>query len=228
MSDNRPFDINKVIADAKSVITNPAGYFQAMPKSGGLVEPLIFIVVMAVAMGLISAVLSLFSSGTGGLLAWGFAAIIALPIGAVIGAFIGAAILFVIWKLMGSTESYETAFRCLAAGTAIYPVMAVLSIVPYIGTIVGIAWISWLMIEASVGVHGRERRTATLVFGILGVLLVISNVSSEYAARNLASKAEEMGAMFEDYQNLPPEEAGKRMGEFLKGMEQGMGQEPGE
>jgi len=31
--------------------------------------------------------------------------------------------------------------------------------------------------------------------------------------------------MFEDYQNLPPEEAGRKMGEFLKGIEQGMGKE---
>src|SRR5690606_29945804 len=136
MSETNQFDINKVINDAKSVLTNPAGYYQTMAKSGGFVEPLICIAVMAVAMGVISAIFSLFSSGAGRMLAWGFAAIVILPIGAVIGASIGAAILFVVWKLMGSEESYETAFRCLAAATAVYPVMAILSIIPYIGTII--------------------------------------------------------------------------------------------
>lgn len=226
MSETNQFDINKVINDAKSVLTNPAGYYQTMAKSGGFVEPLIFIAVMAVAMGVISAIFSLFSSGAGGMLAWGFAAIVILPIGAVIGAFIGAAILFVVWKLMGSEESYETAFRCLAAATAVYPVMAILSIIPYIGTIIGIAWLSYLMIEASVNVHGRERKTANLVFGIIGALMILSNVSSEYAARQMADRMEDIGNNFEEYQNLPPDEAGKKFGEFLKGLEEGMGEQP--
>lgn len=224
MNQDQPFDINRVIADAKQIISNPRGYYQAMPKSGGFVEPLIFIAVMAAVMGLISAVLSLFSSSVAGLLAAGFAAIILAPIGAIIGAFIGAAILFVIWKLMGSTETYETAFRCLAAATALYPIVALLSIIPYISTIVGIAWAMYLMIEASVIVHGRERKTAQIVFGILGVLLILSNISSERAARTMEHKAHEMGKMLEEYQKLPADEAGKKMGEFLKGLEEGMGE----
>jgi hypothetical protein len=61
------------------------------------------------------------------------------------------------------------------------------------------------------------------VFGIIGALMLLMNLSGEHAARNMASHMEEMGAQFEDFQNLPPEEAGKKMGEFLKGMEQGMG-----
>lgn len=220
MANQETFDINKVIADARLVLTAPGSYYRNMPKTGGLVEPLIFIAVMAATMGLISAILSFFGSPVG-LLAAGFGAVILFPIGAVIGSFIGAAILFVIWKLMGSTQSFETAYRCFAAATAIYPIVGILSIIPYIGAIVAIAWGSYLMIEASVAVHERERKTATLVFGILGALMILSNISSEYASRQMAERAEEMGAMFEDYQDLPPEEMGKRMGEFLKGFEEG-------
>lgn len=218
---NNKFDINRVIADLKAIIINPAGYYQAMPKSGGFGDPLIFIVVMAAATGIISAVLSVFGSH-GGMLAIGLGAIIIMPIGAVIGAFIGAGILYVVWKLMGSEQSYETAFRCLAAVTAIYPITALLSLVPYLGSAVGILWSTYLMIEASVAVHARERKTAAIVFGVIGALLLVSNISSEHAARNMAEHMEEMGSMFEDYQDLPPEEAGKKMGEFLKGLEQGM------
>lgn len=220
MTEQNQFDVSKVIADATAVITNPTAYFQGMARSGGYVQPLLFVVVMAVAAGILAAVLSLFGA-SGGMLAAGFGAVIVVPIAAVIGSFIGAAILFVIWKLMGSAENYETAYRCTAATAAIYPVVGVLAIIPYIGAIVGIAWANYLMIEASVSVHGRERKTATLVFGILGALLILSNVSSEYAGRQMAGRMKEMGARFDDMENLSPEEAGKKMGEFLKGFEKG-------
>jgi len=223
MTEQNKFDINSVIATAKAVITNPKAYYETMPKTGGFANPVIFIVAMAVIMGIITAILSLFSSPVG-MMASGFAAIIILPIGALIGAFIGAGILFIIWKLMGSTENYETAFRCLAAITAIYPIIAILSIIPYISTIVGVVWATYLLIEASVAVHGRDRKTAQIVFGIIGIVLLISNVSSEYNARKMMNKWADMNTRMEDYSELPPDEMGKRMGEFLKGMEQGMGE----
>ncbi len=190
------FDVNLVIDNAKSVITSPSRYFQKMPKSGGLVEPMIFIIVMAVITGVLSAVLSFFGSPVG-MLALGLAAIIYIPIGALIGAFIGAGVLFVIWKLMGSEENYEVAFRCMAATMAIYPITAVLSILPYIGSIVGVAWVTFLLIEASVAVHGRDRKTSQLVFGIIGAVLVFMNVSSEHTARQLGDQAEELSHILE-------------------------------
>jgi hypothetical protein len=220
MTEQNQFDVSKVIADATAVITTPAAYFQGMARSGGYVQPLLFVVVMAVAAGILAAVLSLFGA-SGGMMAAGFGAVIFAPIGAVIGSFVGAALVFVIWKLMGSEQNYETAYRCTAATAAIYPVVGVLAIIPYLGAIVGIVWASVLMIEASVAVHARERKTATLVFGILGALLILSNVSSEYAGRKMAGRMSEMGTQFEDMENLSPEEAGKKMGEFLKGFEKG-------
>ncbi|MFA5632898.1 MAG: YIP1 family protein [Porticoccaceae bacterium] len=221
MTDQNKFDIHSVINNAKAIITTPATYFQTMPKSGGFANPVIFVAVMAAAAGVIAAVLSLFGSSAG-MIGAGLSAIILMPIFALIGTFIGAGILFVIWKLMGSPENYETAFRCLASMTAIYPVVALLSIIPYIGTIVGVVWATYLVIEASVAVHGRDRKTSQIVFGIIGVLLLISNVSSEYAARKAVDHLEDMGSMMEEYSRLPPDEMGKKMGEFLKGMEEGM------
>lgn len=214
------FDIKQVVSQARQVILSPVAYFQTMPKSGGYTNPVIFVAVMGAAMGLISAGLSLFSSPIGMLTA-GLGAIVILPIFAVIGAFIGAAMLFVIWKLMGSTESYETAFRCQAAVAAIYPVSALLSIVPYLGSIIVIVWGVFLVIEASVAVHGRPRRTAQIVFGILAVLMIISNIGRELAARQMRAHMEEMGSQFQGVEDMTPEEAGRKMGEFLKGLEQG-------
>lgn len=219
MSDAARFDIGQVVEQAKSVITNPVGYFQTMPKSGGYANPVIFVAVMGAIMGLVSAVISLFGSPVG-MLAAGLGAIIIMPIFAVIGAFIGAAILFVIWKLMGSEENYETAFRCQASIAAIYPITALLAIVPYLGTIIAIAWGAFLLIEASVSVHGRPRRTAQIVFGILAVLMIFSNIASERAARQMEARWAEAGKEFEGIEDMSPEEAGRKMGEFFKGLEE--------
>jgi hypothetical protein len=194
------FDINDIIGTAKAIITTPVGYFQSMAKTGGFVNPLIFVIVMSLIAGVISGILSFVGSPVG-MLAYGLAGIIFIPIGATIGAFIGAGILFVIWKLMGSTENYEVSFRCVAAVSAIYPITAVLYLVPYLGTIATAAWSAFLLIEASVGVHGLKRRTAQIVFGIIAVVLIIMNVSAEHAARNLAGEAERLSEILEQYQD---------------------------
>lgn len=217
------FDIQQIIDQARQVLTRPADFYAGMPRSGGFGQPVIFILVMAVATGIIAAFWSLFGSGVG-MLATGVGAIIIYPIFALIGAFIAAGVLFLIWKLMGSEEDYETAFRCWSAATAIYPIAALLAIIPYIGTLVSIVWGSYLMIEASVAVHGRARQTATIVFGILGALLLFSNISSEYAARQMGDQMEEMSKQFEIEEDMTPEEAGRQMGEFLKGLQEAAGE----
>jgi hypothetical protein len=193
---NPTFDINNIVATAKSIITAPAAYFQSMRTSGGLIDPLIFIIVMSLVAGIISGILSFVGSPVG-MLAYGFAAIIMIPIGATIGAFVGAGILYLIWKAMGSNRDYETSFRCLAAISAIYPVTAILYLVPYLGTVVSIAWGAFLLIEASVAVHGRERRTAQLVFGIIAVIMIIMNVGAERTARHFEGEAEQLNEMLE-------------------------------
>jgi len=195
---NVKFDINDIIANAKSVITAPVAHFQAMPTNGGLINPLIFIVVMSLASGIISGLLSFVGSPVG-MLAFGLAAIIFIPIAATIGSFIGAGILYLIWKLMGSERDYEASFRCLSALSAIYPITAVLYLVPYLGTVVSLAWGAFLLVEASVAVHGRQRRSAQLVFGILAVILIIINVGAERTARNLSDEAERLSKVLEQY-----------------------------
>lgn len=220
MTGNSLFNPDAIVGKVKWVITDPAGYYQQMPRSGGYLEPVVFVAIMAAILGVISAIWSLFGA-IGGVAAGGFfAALILTPIFAVIGAFIGAAILFVIWKLMGSSENYETAFRCQTSVAAIYPIVGIVAIIPYIGNILAIAWGAFLMIEASVQVHGRSRKVATTVFGILAVLMILSNTASERASRQMAERMENMGNQFEGYEDMSPEEAGRRMGEFLRGMEE--------
>ena len=219
MSSDTLFNPDAIIRKFKWVIIDPRGYFRQMPRSGGYLEPVVFVAIMAAVLGVITAFWSLFGA-TGGAVAGGLAAIIITPITGVIGAFIGAAILFVIWKLMGSAEGYETAFRCQSSVAAIYPFVGLVSIIPYVGTILAVAWGALLMIEASVEVHGRSRRLATTVFGILAVFMILSNTAGERASRQMAERAENMGNQIEGYEDMSPEEAGREMGEFLRGMEE--------
>jgi hypothetical protein len=162
--------------------------------------------------------------------------LIVLPIIAIIGSFIGAAILFVIWKLMGSEKDYETAYRCMAYTTVIGPPIAAISFLPYIAGILKTLWGAFLLYVASIEVHKIKDSTAKIVFGILAALLVISGISSERTYRNYSTKferiSEQMERQFEegsigraieeleDVEEMTPEEAGKKFGEFLKGMEE--------
>ncbi len=217
MADQSKVDFSAIPNQTIKVITNPVGFYRDMPKSGGFIEPLIFLVVMAAIAGVLTAVLSLVGFGMTGMMFAGFAAIIIVPIVAVIGSFIGAAIIYIIWLIMGSKESYETAYRCIAYASAIYPITAILGIIPYLGAIVGTAWGFYLVIVASIQVHKIKANLAYIVFGIIGALLIIMQVSSEYAARNFQSSMERFGGNME---NMSPEEAGKAFGQFLKGLEQ--------
>lgn len=219
-------NLNSVVEDAKNVITNPAEFYRSMAKTGGFVDPVIFLVVMAFITGIIVSILSMVGLGMVGGMAVGVGAVIMMPIFALIGSFIGGAILFVIWKLMGSDEPYETAYRCIAYAAAIYPITAVVAIVPYIGSLVGVVWGMYLMINASIEVHKLASQTAYMVFGILGALLVVFNLSSEIATRKMQSQLKGMtkqfegvGKQLEDAGEMTPEEAGKAVGDFLKGFE---------
>lgn len=219
------FDINTVIADALQIITKPGEFYRRMPHSGGYVEPMIFLVVMAVTSGLLFTILSVFGAGMAGMLVFGVWAVIVFPIAGLIGSFVSAAVMFIIWKLMGSEKTYETAYRCVAHASAIYPAYAILSLIPYVGGVVYIAWIMYLMVIASIAVHGIAEKKAYIVFGVLGALFILGNLSSERHTRHMQSQYEQMGMNLEGMENKTPEEMGKMVGEFMKGMEEAQQQQ---
>jgi len=217
------FDLGVVIQQAKQVVTAPVEFYRSMPREGGFSEPVIFAMVMAAAAGAVFAVLSIIGLTGAGFA--GIAAIIVMPIGMLIGSFIGAAILFVIWKLMGSPRNFEGAYRSVAYSTAITPILTVFSIIPYLGTIIRVAWSTWLMIIASVEVHERPRQTANIVFGILGALLLVTGLSSEAGQRRMQAVVEDRAEQFrklgmDEDGEIDPEKAGRAMGDFIRGMQE--------
>ena len=200
------------------IIMAPADFYRRMPHAGGYAEPIIFLVVMAVVAGLVLACLSLFVAGMGSSIAVGLWAVIMFPLFAMIASFIGGVIVFVVWKLMGSDRSFETAYRCVAYAGAIYPITAALGLIPYLGTIVGVAWGMYLLVMASIEVHRLEATKAYFVFGVLGIVVIVANLNSEMDTRRTQAQLREMGLTREDMQNKSPEELEELLGNVLREM----------
>ena len=177
--------LKNIPGQAIKVITDPVGFYQGMAKSGGLSEPLVFMVVLSVVAGVLTAVLSLFGLGAAGVMVGGLMAIILVPVFVVIFGFIAAAIAYGIWKLLGSAEDFETAFRCVAYTAAIAPVTSVLNLIPYLGSLIGALWPMALLALASIHVHRRSVQTSWAVFGAIGIVFALINVSGEHAGRQM-------------------------------------------
>jgi hypothetical protein len=184
-------NLTAILKTAMKVLTSPPSFFKEMSKTGGFLEPLIFMVVMGVIGGLVQTIFSFFSLHIAGGMAMGIASIIFVPILIAIFGFLGAAILFVIWKLFGSQESYETAYRCGAYISVLTPIATLLGLIPYIGSAIAIMLSIYFLVIASIEVHKIPSQKAWLVFGIIGVILIIINIGGQYSARRLTSHADQ-------------------------------------
>jgi hypothetical protein len=191
-------DFAKIPQTAMNVLVNPAEFFREMPKTGGFVEPLVFMVAMGVVAGLLQSILSILRLHVGAGMMMGLGSVIILPIMIGIFGFIGAAILFLIWKVMGSQESYETAYRCGAYIGVLTPISVLLHLIPFVGGAASVLLMTFFLVTASVAVHNIPSRKAWMVFGIIGGLLVVMNVSAEFAARRFARQAAEYKVQAEE------------------------------
>lgn len=218
---NKKFDLGTVVADSVMLITSPRQFFQEMPKTGGYAEPIIHLIVNAVISGLILTIWSTFSNFTNPL---GYAAIVVFPIMLVIGSFIAAAVLYVIWRLLGSTQRYETAFRCVAYMGSIAPIISLLAIIPYLSSIIKNVWVFVLIVLASSEVHKLTSNTPKIVFAVLAVLGTLSGLSLEHKERKLANKLEQVGIGDSNYSDEFNEKAAEQMSRnvtaLLKGLEE--------
>ena len=129
-------------------------------------------------------------------------------------------------------------FENLGYEGAIYPVNALLGMIPYLGTIVGVIWGIYLMYCATTQVHKIDEGRAKMVLGIIAAVLLFVQVSAEVTTRNLQAnlevKTQEMSESMADFgkameqlgqsmegmdgEEMTPEEAGKAVGDFFRGM----------
>ena len=144
------------IGTAKEVITNPGGFFETMPVSGGMGSPLLFAfiagtigVIAGAVYGLVLHVMNpanfLFPGGhrsgspflflSGGI---GFVFQVFLgPIFVILGVFVSSAIYHaVLWILQSANETFEATFRVCCYAQAV----SLLAIIPVCGGILGGLW----------------------------------------------------------------------------------------
>lgn len=215
------------------VVTNPADFFRQMSKTGGFLKPLAFLLLMGVVSGLIRGLFQLLSSSLELHLYAGIAmeraSLYLLPVKYVAGfavfGFVLAIILFFVWKLMGSGESYETSYRCVAYLSALSPLITLLGIITYLGGAIGLIIITYYLVTASVQVHGIPAQRAWFGFGILaaiGIVLTISNqITERRVTRNMEQANESWKKTLEDMQKADLEMQ-KRMEEELKKHQQSL------
>jgi hypothetical protein len=169
------------------VLFHPTRFFSQMPVDRGLIQPLIFALVMGVLGGLIGLVYQLLmthyiggffhAEGAGGVsvpLMVGSA--IGLPILTVIGVFIGSAILHLCLMIVrGNRKGFEATFRVVAYAMS----TQIFGIIPILGSIIG--WI-WTLVVEILGIRESHRistgRAAFAIFlpllAILALLIVLA------------------------------------------------------
>jgi hypothetical protein len=158
--------IDEFIGTWKKVITTPGNFFKEMPTSGGYGEPLKFAVVNYIIAGIGLTLVSL-----GG----AFFMIVATPIIGIIWLFIIGAILYVCFKIVGGSGSYEGTVRMLSYVSAVNAVVWI----PIIGQIIGLYAI-YLWIVGGTFVHNITTMRSVIailipivVMTIIAVLLVV-------------------------------------------------------
>jgi hypothetical protein len=218
--------IEGIIATAKAVIGDPRRFFRAMPRDGGFVEPLIFVGAMNLAAALVA--LPFWFAGIGPYSGFpGVITAVVLPVVmSIIGSFLGGAILFFIWRLLGSSQSYETAYRCCAYASVLAPISSIADILPYLGSLALLVWAMFLLVIASEEVHGIERQRARMAFGVIGVVLVLMTIGSQRTENRVREATQALN--IDGIEDMSPAEAGKAVGEFMKGLQGAVGDKPAE
>jgi hypothetical protein len=185
--EKKGIDSAAMLQTAIKVVTTPAAFFREMPKTGGYKDPLLFMVVMGVVNGLVTAVLGLLGLALIFSMGMAIASIIIYPVMYAVFGFIGAAIVFVIWKLMGSQEPFETSYRCVAYIAAFMPIVSLIDIIPYIGVLASLALLTWVYVVASVETHKLPSKKAWIVFGIIGAAIFLMSLGAGMASRSMQS-----------------------------------------
>jgi len=98
--------------------------------------------------------------------------VVVMPVTLAAFGFVEAAVLHILWRIMGSAETYETAYRCAAYVSVLVPVAVVLETFPLLGNATTVVLGMFFLVAASVSAHRVPSWKAWLVFGSVGGLLV--------------------------------------------------------
>lgn len=170
----------------KEVILKPSDFYRKMPTSGGYADPLTFAAISFLIFGLLSALTSILLSyigymsevsgeipgGTYGIGEFGYFIIvlymILIPIFGIIFLLIDAALLYIIYKILGGTGSYEGTLRFTSYANAVN----IIAWIPIIGWIFSLYSI-YLYIVGGVIVHNVSMWRSTIAITLDFILITL-------------------------------------------------------
>lgn len=182
------FDLRKFIDDTRAALFSPRGYFAAMDKTGGYLEPVIRAGIYGIVAGVLQLAWRLLFpqpvpalAGVAGSTGVSIAPFITPIIAVLIGLFASAILLLIISAICGGSTNVEAAIRCGAALTAVAPVNALFgfvaaihptarAVVSFVITLYAIA----LMYHALVRALSCAEKPARIAAGIIAVIPAVA------------------------------------------------------
>lgn len=175
-------DFGSMVPRALRVITAPDAFFRTMPKTGGFVDPIAFLIVIGIIDGLITWIAAVLNPAIPDSAVGASAVLVVMPVTMLLMGFVVATLMFFLWKIMGSREGFETAFRSVAYMVAISPITTAIGFFSYLN-LIGLLWSFYLLAIASIEVHRIPPRVAWTVFGVIAALFVILSLGLQRAGR---------------------------------------------
>ncbi len=170
--EGKPVDWAAIPRNAAKVLASPREFFGEMPRSGGFHEPFVFFVAMGFAAGVVQLLLKILGLAPSVGMRAAVSSLVLMPATLAAFGFVEAAVLYLLWRLMGSAETYETAYRCAAYTSVLMPIAVVLETFPLLGMATLAVLGMFFLVAASVSAHGIPSWKAWVVFGTVGGMLV--------------------------------------------------------
>lgn len=215
--------------NASGVITNPFSFYRHMRRNGGFAAPALFALAMGFASALVISLmvaLGLTGTGQGTLLGATVTAVLVFTPAVLVASFVAGVVLHGLWRICGSQRSFETSYRCVAHTSALIPILALLTVVPYLAATVHALWLGGLLFIASTKVHKLSRSRALLMCGLLASVMFWVGLAVEQRARELVVDNADRQSNFsrllkriEQDDSLTPEQAEQAVDNLIESLQ---------
>lgn len=171
---------------AKQILLNPTSLFRNMEHRGGFTAPLLFMLSVGFISGLFKVFVTFVHMANGAKVSLfsALSALVITPLSVVCFGYICAFILAIIMRQLGCDGEVETAFRVVSYLSVISPIAIILSPIPYVGNLLILGILTYLIVAAVIEVYQLSSNTAWLVFGLGLTVIALAALGSEFITRN--------------------------------------------
>jgi hypothetical protein len=164
--------MNSIFKKAVQLLVAPREAIIAAETDQGLTKSLWFVVVMSLLSAVLLSVVMIFSEGLPASLSDLIINLIALPVSSILMWLGFGTVIFIIWKIVGSEQSYFLSLRIVASFYALLPLWVLAQQIGSVAQIAIVAWLAILLLLASEQIHRIARWKAVLVIGVLVAITI--------------------------------------------------------